>query len=81
MSEIRNLSVVELKHRLSDEEESLANLRFQLSTSQLESPIKVRIVRRDIARIKTLIRQKESAVPSVSTPKAAPKATTEVKKS
>lgn len=61
MSEIRDLSVQELKRRLSDEEESLANLRFQLSTSQLESPIKVRTVRRDIARIKTLIRQKEGA--------------------
>ena len=59
MSEIRDLSVQELKRRLSDEEESLANLRFQLSTSQLESPIKVRTVRRDIARIMTLIRKKE----------------------
>ena len=80
MSEIRDLSVEELKRRLSDEEEGLANLRFQLSTSQLESPIKVRTVRRDIARIKTLIRQKESAVPTVTTLKvAAPQATTEVK--
>jgi len=60
MSEIRALSVQELKRRLSDEEEGLANLRFQLSTSQLESPIKVRTVRRDIARIKTLITQKEA---------------------
>lgn len=60
MSEIQELSVQELKRRLSDEEEGLANLRFQLSTSQLESPIKVRTVRRDIARIKTLIAQKEA---------------------
>ena len=59
MTEIRDLSVQELKRRLSDEEEGLANLRFQLSTSQLESPIKVRTVRRDIARLKTMIRQKE----------------------
>jgi large subunit ribosomal protein L29 len=71
MSEIRDLSVQELKRRLSDEEESLANLRFQLSTSQLESPINVRTVRRDIARIKTLIRQKEVTV--------IPQPTTEVK--
>ena len=72
MSEIRGLSVQQLKQRLSDEEESLANLRFQLSTSQLESPIKVRTVRRDIARIKTLIRQKEvqAAVPQAVTPQA-----------
>ena len=71
MSEIRDLSVQELKRRLTDEEESLGNLRFQLSTSQLESPVRVRTVRRDIARIKTLIRQKEAHV-------AAPQ-TTEVK--
>ncbi len=60
-AEIRELSIDELKKRLVDEEENLANLRFQLATSQLESPIKVRTVRRDIARIKTLIREKQIA--------------------
>jgi large subunit ribosomal protein L29 len=60
-SDVRDLSLTELKKRLLDEEENLANLRFQLSTSQLESPIKVRTVRRDIARLKTLIREKETA--------------------
>jgi large subunit ribosomal protein L29 len=59
VTEIRELSVEELKKRLADEEENLANLRFQLATSQLESPIKVRTVRRDIARLKTLIGEKE----------------------
>jgi len=74
MSEIKDLSVEELRRRLSDEEENLANLRFQLATSQLESPIKVRLVRRDIARIKTLLGQKLFAVQQ-----AASQATTEVK--
>jgi large subunit ribosomal protein L29 len=74
MSEIRELSIEDLKKRLSDEEEGLANLRFQLSTSQLESPIKVRTVRRDIARIKTLIHLKEAKA-------AVQPAITEVKKS
>jgi large subunit ribosomal protein L29 len=60
-SELRDLSLEELKKRLSDEQESLANLRFQLATSQLESPIKVRTVRRDIAKIKTMIREKEQS--------------------
>ena len=55
--ELRDLSVDELKKRLADEEESLANLRFQLATSQLESPIKVRTVRRDIARLKTVLHE------------------------
>ena len=67
MSEIRDLSVQELKRRLTDEEENLANLRFQLSTSQLESPIRVRTVRRDIARIKTLIQRKEANVAAQQT--------------
>ena len=74
--EIRELSVQELKKRLSDEEENLANLRFQLSTSQLESPVKVRTVRRDVARLKTLIHEKEMADASAVQP-----AKTEVKAS
>lgn len=60
-TEINNLTLDELRKRLTDEEEGLANLRFQLATSQLESPIKVRTGRRDIARLKTVIRQKELA--------------------
>jgi large subunit ribosomal protein L29 len=59
--ELRELSLEELRKRLVDEEQNLANLRFQLATSQLESPIKVRTVRRDIARLQTFIRQKELA--------------------
>ncbi len=60
-AELRELSIEELQKRLADEEESLGNLRFQLATSQLESPIKVRTVRRDIAKIMTVIRGKELA--------------------
>jgi large subunit ribosomal protein L29 len=60
-TEIKGLSLDELRKRLTDEEDGLANLRFQLATSQLESPIKVRTGRRDIARLKTVIRQKELA--------------------
>jgi large subunit ribosomal protein L29 len=59
MDEIKQLSVDELKKRLSDEEDNLANLRFQLATSQLESPIQVRTTRRDIAKLETVIREKE----------------------
>jgi large subunit ribosomal protein L29 len=60
-SDLRELSVNELKNRLNEESENLANLRFQLSTSQLESPAKVRHARRDIARIWTVLREKEKA--------------------
>jgi large subunit ribosomal protein L29 len=59
--ELKDLSLEELRKRLADEQDSLANLRFQLATSQLESPIKVRSVRRDIARLKTIIRLRERA--------------------
>lgn len=58
-ADLKDLSIDELQKRLSDEQENLANLRFQLATSQLESPIKVRTVRRDIARLKTIIWQKQ----------------------
>ena len=64
--DLKDLSVEELKNRLKGEEENLANLRFQLSTSQLENPIKVRLVRRDIARIQTVLTAKLKAS---STPK------------
>ncbi len=59
--ELKLLSLVELNKRLVDERQNLAHLRFQLATSQLESPIKVRTVRRDIARLMTIIREKEAA--------------------
>ncbi len=57
--EIKKLNTDELKKRIADEEQNLAHLRFQLATSQLESPIKVRTVRRDIARMKTALRMQE----------------------
>jgi large subunit ribosomal protein L29 len=77
--ELLELSVQELRQRLSDEQESLANLRFQLATSQLESPIKVRTVRRDIARLLTVLRTKERT--AAATPKPEPTKTSEVKTS
>ncbi len=67
--ELNNLSIEELKRRLSDEQENLANLRFQLATSQLESPIRVRSVRKDIARIQTVLRQREAAAAAGQTTK------------
>ncbi|MER3524663.1 MAG: 50S ribosomal protein L29 [Ignavibacteria bacterium] len=56
--ELRQLPLEELKKRLAEEQENLANLRFLLATSQLESPIKVRTVRREIARLHTVIKEK-----------------------
>ena len=84
IEEIKQLSDQELRKRLADEEDNLANLRFQLATSQLESPIKVRTVRRDIARMKTVLRDRERAAGAAAPAPAAqapPSANTEVKQS
>lgn len=59
--ELRELPIEEIQKRLAEEEQSLSNLRFQLATSQLESPINVRTVRRAIARLKTIMNQKLKA--------------------
>jgi len=77
--ELRSLSIEELKKRLSDEEENLANLRFQLATSQLESPITVRTVRRDIARLRTIIAEKQRSTPATPAVAAQPEKSDEKK--
>ena len=60
-ADLKDLSIEELQKRLVEAEENLAHLRFQLATSQLESPISVRTVRRSVARLKTMIRIKKMA--------------------
>lgn len=57
--EIREIPETELAKRIKDEEENLVHLKFQKATSQLESPIKIRTVRRDIAKMKTVLREIE----------------------
>jgi len=57
--EMRNLSGSELEQKLAELKEELFNLRFQLATGQLDNPMRIRDVRRDIARVKTIIRERE----------------------
>lgn len=57
--EIRELPEIELQKRIAEEEENLSHLKFQKATSQLESPMKIRVSRRTIARMKTILRQIE----------------------
>lgn len=57
--EIREIPIAELAKRIKDEEENLVHLKFQKATSQLESPIRIRTLRRDIARMKTVLRERE----------------------
>jgi len=57
--EIRQMADKELNRRLSDLKEELFNLRFQSATGQLDNNMRISQVRRDIARVKTIMRQKE----------------------
>ena len=58
-SEIKDLSMEEMLRKLDDLKEELFNLRFQHETGQLENPQKMKQTKRDIARMKTLIKQSE----------------------
>ena len=57
--EIRNLSDQDLQKQLEQSKSELFNLRFQLATGQLENPMMIGLVKKDIARIKTIIRERE----------------------
>jgi large subunit ribosomal protein L29 len=57
-SEIRALSSDEIESRLSDAREELMKLRFQQVTGQLTDTSRLRIVRRDIARLETVLRER-----------------------
>ncbi|MGI6365860.1 MAG: 50S ribosomal protein L29 [Bacillota bacterium] len=57
--EIREMSAVELQRRLDELKTELFNLRFQLATGQLDNPLQIKRVRKDIARVKTIIRERE----------------------
>jgi len=57
--ELRNLTDQELDHKLEEFKEELFNLRFQHATAQLNNPMRIREVRRIIARIKTIMRERE----------------------
>jgi large subunit ribosomal protein L29 len=60
MEELRQLPLDELKMRYADTREEMENLRIQHSTHQLDNPMLLRAKRKDIARIKTLMREKSN---------------------
>ena len=61
LNNIREMSEVELAAELDKMKKDLFNLRFQHVTGQLENPVKMRETKRDIARVKTIMREKELA--------------------
>jgi large subunit ribosomal protein L29 len=63
---IREMSLPEMTNQLHDLEEELTNLHFQRVTSQLDNPLRIRSIRRDIARLKTILREHEMGLRNVS---------------
>ncbi|GIW49732.1 MAG: 50S ribosomal protein L29 [Anoxybacillus sp.] len=59
--EIRDLTTAEIEQKIKALKEELFNLRFQLATGQLENTARIREVRKAIARMKTVIREREIA--------------------
>ena len=59
VAELRDLSVDDLEARAKELEDQLFRMRIQQSLGQLDSPLKLRFTRRDLARIKTVITQKQ----------------------
>ena len=61
VAEFRDLAVDELRHREKEMDDQLFRLRIQKSMGQLEAAHKLKSVRRDLARLKTVLREKETA--------------------
>ena len=59
-TEIRSLSVEELEKKLGDLKKDLFMLRMQHATNHLDNPVKISVTRRDIARVKTVLREKQN---------------------
>ena len=58
--EIKDMSVAELNEKLAELKQELFNLRFQHAVNQLENPMRMKAVKRDIARVKTFLHKQES---------------------
>jgi large subunit ribosomal protein L29 len=61
-AEIRDMDTEELHSRISELKEELFNLRFQLATGQLDNHRRMKFVRREVARIRTILRERDFAV-------------------
>ncbi|MFA9424320.1 MAG: 50S ribosomal protein L29 [Sedimentibacter sp.] len=58
-NELKNKSVDELNRSVGDLKTELFNLRFQLATGELDNPMRIKKVKKDIARVKTVLRERE----------------------
>lgn len=62
MYEIRQMTDDELRKRILEEENNLVDLRFALATKQLTNTAKIKLTRKDIARMKTVLRERELGI-------------------
>ena len=62
INQVRDLSVEKLQEKLQELKKDLFMLRMQHATNQLDNPMQIAAVKKDIARIKTIIREKETNV-------------------
>ncbi len=62
IEEILEMTEKELKNKLEDLQEEMQNLRFQHATHQLDNPLRLRMMRKDIARIKTVLKEYELGI-------------------
>jgi large subunit ribosomal protein L29 len=61
-SELRNMTTAEIEQKIAALKEELFNLRFQLATGQLDNTARIKQVRKDIARAKTVLRERELGI-------------------
>ena len=62
IQDIRDLSTQELEDKIKDLKDELLNLRFQNATNQLDNPVRIASVKKDIARVKTVLKEKELGI-------------------
>jgi large subunit ribosomal protein L29 len=70
VAELRDLGDPELLERLESNKEELFNLRFQLATGQLDNPMRIKDVRHDVARMLTILRERELELAIAEAPSA-----------
>ncbi len=58
-NEVRKMSAAELETKLTELKKDLFTLRMQHATNQLDNPVQISLVKKDIARVKTIIREKQ----------------------
>ena len=59
-NEVREMTVAELEQKLASLKKDLFMLRMQHATNQLDNPMQINLIKKDIARVKTIIREKET---------------------